>query len=114
MVVSIDNTPGYQWGEKCEGWRLHSFASLSVIQEKMPPQSSEQNHFHQHAQQVFFILSGTAEFEMDGKIFTLHPVESIHVPAGTPHKIMNLSSKDLHFLVISQPQVQDDRVNIND
>jgi mannose-6-phosphate isomerase-like protein (cupin superfamily) len=112
MVVSIENAQHYKWGDNCDGWHLHATDALSVIQEKMPAGTSEKYHLHENARQIFFILSGTASFEMDGRMYTLNPVDSIHVPANTPHKIINSSANDLHFLVISQPRVKEDRVNI--
>jgi len=42
--------------------------------------ASEQLHFHERAQQVFYILSGTATFEVEGGIKTVKPGQSIHSP----------------------------------
>jgi|SRR6185503_2010344 len=112
MITSTDNAEHYTWGDQCDGWHLLRTDSLSVIQESMPPGTSEQLHFHQHAQQLFYILSGTAAFEIDGEIKTVNAGKSVHIPKTTRHRISNNGNTDLHFLVISEPKSHDDRVNL--
>ena len=78
----------------------------------MPPGTMEQMHFHSAAQQLFFILAGTASFEMNGSEVSVASRESFYVPAGAVHKISNRSDRDLEFLVISEPPSHGDRENV--
>ncbi len=112
MITSADNAEHYTWGAQCDGWPLLRTDSLSVIQERMPPGTSEQLHFHERAQQVFYILSGTATFEIEGEIKTVNPSQSIHILPNIRHRILNNGDTDLHFLVISEPKTLGDRVNL--
>jgi mannose-6-phosphate isomerase-like protein (cupin superfamily) len=112
MITSTENAEHYTWGDRCDGWHLLRSESLSVIQERMPPGASEQLHYHERAQQVFYILSGTATFEVEGEIETVGTNESIHISAKTKHRILNNGDLDLHFLVISEPRSHGDRVNL--
>ncbi|MCW3074676.1 MAG: cupin [Flaviaesturariibacter sp.] len=112
MVKSIKNAEHYTWGGSCDGWHLIKTDPLSVIQERMPKGSAEDFHFHNMAQQVFYILSGVATFYIDHKEFIVCANESIYVPHSTIHKIMNNSEDDLHFLVISAPKAHGDRVTV--
>jgi mannose-6-phosphate isomerase-like protein (cupin superfamily) len=112
MIRSVDNAERYTWGDNCEAWHLVKSATLSVIQERMPPGTREQLHYHEHAQQLFYILSGTASFEIDGRVIEVKPHESIHVPKNAKHFISNKSNAELQFLVISQPRSHGDRVNV--
>ena len=77
----------------------------------MPSESSEKLHFHEKSQQLFFILSGTATFEIEGEEFLVKAHESIHIKPGLKHKIKNMNKADLHFLVISEPKAHGDRIN---
>ena len=70
MIRSIQNAEHYKWGQNCDGWHLLKSNDLSVIQENMPPQTAEVLHYHEKTQQVFYILSGIASFEIDGEIKT--------------------------------------------
>lgn len=102
----------YTWGNDCEGWVLADTATLSVKHERMPPGSFEVLHYHQHAQQFFFILNGIAGFEVGGAMFTVKVHEGFHIPAGKKHRIFNNGEGDLEFILSSQPSANDDRINI--
>lgn len=114
MIKSIKNSEQYQWGQNCEGWHLLKSDDLSVIQECMPKDTAEVLHYHRKAQQVFYILSGEATFEINGETQTVSANESIHVPSNTLHKISNRQEEYLSFLLVSQPKAQGDRVEIID
>src|SRR5579872_3260548 len=104
MITSTENAEHYTWGNACDGWHLLRSDTLSVIQERMPPGTAEQLHYHRNAQQVFYILSGAATFDVEGEIKTVNGGESIHIPKGTQHCIRNNGGIDLLFLVVSEPK----------
>ena len=110
MMKSIQNSEHYKWGGNCDGWHLLKTDSLSVIQEKMPPGTSEQSHHHVKAQQVFYILSGTATFQIESSFTLVKAGESFHIEKGKQHRIANEGANDLHFLVISEPKSHGDRI----
>lgn len=102
----------YKWGSGCDGWHLLNNERLSIIEEKMPPGSLEQMHFHAAAQQFFYILAGTATFILEGKELIITARESLYIPAGVVHNISNRSRLDLEFLVVSEPPSHGDRENV--
>lgn len=112
MKTSTENAEYYTWGTNCSGWHLLKSDSLNVIEERMPPGTAEQLHYHERSQQVFYILSGTAVFEIGKELTTVNPRESLQVPKGVMHRIMNEGKEDLCFLVISEPKAHGDRVNV--
>jgi mannose-6-phosphate isomerase-like protein (cupin superfamily) len=112
MITSTENAEHYTWGNQCDGWHLLRSNTLSVIQERMPPGAAERLHFHEHAQQVFYILSGTATFEVETELQTVSTGQSIHIPKTTKHRILNNEVTDLNFIVISEPKSHGDRVNL--
>jgi mannose-6-phosphate isomerase-like protein (cupin superfamily) len=109
MKKSTVNAEHYIWGDNCDGWHLAKTDSLSVIQERMPAGTTEQYHFHRKAQQVFYILEGTATFIIEGKTHVVNSGESLHIPVLCKHKISNESDTDLHFIVVSEPKSHGDR-----
>lgn len=111
-IVSIKNGKHYIWGDNCDGWHLANSEKLSVIQERVPPGRSEVRHFHNKAEQFFYILSGVATLEVTGIVHTINPGEGLHVPAGVAHTLSNVYENDLHFLVVSTPPSHGDRVNV--
>lgn len=114
MIKSSQNSEHYKWGQNCDGWHLLKSDNLSVIQELIPSGSSEALHYHRNAQQVFYVLSGKATFEINGETNIVSANESIHVSGNTLHKVLNQQTEELSLLVISQPKSHGDRVDIID
>jgi mannose-6-phosphate isomerase-like protein (cupin superfamily)/N-acetylglutamate synthase-like GNAT family acetyltransferase len=112
MKKSVENSEHYKWGNDCDGWHLLKSDELGVISEKMPSGTSETLHYHNRSQQVFYILSGEATFEIEGETVSVKPNESIHIPPKTLHRISNETAAELTFLVISEPKSQGDRLEI--
>lgn len=109
-MISKQNAPHYKWGSDCDGWRLVDKADKSIIHEQMPAGTCEARHFHNIAEQFFFVLSGTMTIEVNGTAYTLQAHEGIEVQALIPHQVFNQSDGSLEFLVISQPNTRNDRV----
>ena len=110
--VNSGNAKHYSWGDRGEGWHLLKNDTLSIIEEKLGAGGSEQRHCHRQAQQFFYVLSGTARIEIDGKDHLIEPGSGIHVPARTPHRLHNCGEHELHFLVISTPPNHGDRIDL--
>jgi mannose-6-phosphate isomerase-like protein (cupin superfamily) len=111
MQISIQNAEHYKWGMNCDGWHLLKTQTLSVIQESMPPGSNEKLHLHERSQQLFYILNGTATFQVENETYIVGTGESIHIPAGKKHFISNNEKQALDLLVISEPKAHGDRIN---
>ncbi|ANH82250.1 cupin [Niabella ginsenosidivorans] len=101
----------YTWGPGCRAAVL-SADHLSVKQETIPAGSGEQLHYHNRAVQFFYILKGTATFEIDQVSFQLQQREGIEIQAGQKHRICNEHEELLEFIVYSQPSTEKDRVNL--
>jgi mannose-6-phosphate isomerase-like protein (cupin superfamily) len=109
-IVSRGNVQHYVWGDGCDGWYLVLHSDLSVIEERVPAGASEVRHYHQKAQQFFFILGGQAIMKVGGQLLTLSTGQGLRIPPCTPHRFCNESNEPVRFLVISQPPSHGDRV----
>ena len=107
--VSVGTARHYTWGGRCDGWHLVDRPELSVIQERMPPGTSEVRHRHRSARQFFYVLRGTARLEADGTLHDLAEGEGLEVAPGTPHQMSNASESELEFIVVSHPHSHGDR-----
>lgn len=101
----------YAWGAQCDGWDLVNAPGLSVKLERMPPKTGEQEHYHQHSRQFFFILKGTAVFLTDEGRFEVSASQGLEIGPGLKHRIVNEGSEDLEFILCSQPPTAGDRIN---
>lgn len=107
--VNRSNAEHYVWGEVCDGWRLLDGQHLSVIEERMPPGSTEVQHVHAKATQLFYVLEGTLTLEVDAERLALSVGDACGVHPGRSHVARNESSEPVRFLVISSPTTRGDR-----
>jgi quercetin dioxygenase-like cupin family protein len=112
MTISKDTAPHYTWGGVCDGWILSPSNDMMVIQERMPPGSSEQRHFHSKARQFFYVLSGELTMELEGTLYVVPPMSGIEIYPQAKHQARNDAESDLHFLVVSSPTTRGDRTDI--
>lgn len=78
----------------------------------MPAGTAEKLHFHETAEQVFYILKGEAVFDINNEKFPVKAGESISIQPKSEHRISNESKDELEFLVISSPSTHNDRIEI--
>jgi mannose-6-phosphate isomerase-like protein (cupin superfamily) len=66
-----------------------------------PPGFVGFEHFHDTQDELYFVHSGTARFEVDGEERVLGPGGLCHVESTTPRRVSNASSsEDLVLLVV--------------
>jgi mannose-6-phosphate isomerase-like protein (cupin superfamily) len=107
--ISRQNAEHYRWGDDYDGWHLVKDTDLSVIEELLHSGASEVRHYHQKAQQFFYVLSGEVMMEVEGRNTLLGAGSGIRILSGARHQISNPSSGPSRFLVISQPPSHGDR-----
>jgi mannose-6-phosphate isomerase-like protein (cupin superfamily) len=112
MIKNTETADHYTWGKHCDGWRLLDKDDLSVIQERVPPNSGEILHYHQRARQLFFVLQGQLQVTIGSEVFHLTVGDALEVTPAEPHQVHNVSGVDAIFLVISAPATRGDRTNI--
>ena len=103
----------YTWGAACDGWNLVDETTLSIKMEHMPAGTAEALHYHKQAQQFFYILKGTATFEIENTFTDVQTGEGMHIRAGEKHRIQNNTDGDLEFILCSQPATAADRINFD-
>jgi mannose-6-phosphate isomerase-like protein (cupin superfamily) len=109
-VVSTATAEQYDWGQGCQGWHLVKTEALSIIQERMPPGTSEVRHYHERARQFFFVLAGEATLEAGGITHRLQAHQGLEIPPRLAHQLRNAGAVELIFTVTSAPKSHGDRV----
>lgn len=109
-VIDKKTASNYFWGNKCDSWVLIETDSLSLKQETIPPGTREQLHFHENAQQFFFVLKGSATFYIDHSKEIVMEQQGLLIDKKSKHFIANETGEPLEFIVISQPSTNSDRI----
>ena len=113
-IISTANAEHYTWGgpnsTDCDAWYLVRTPDLNIIEELMPPGTSETPHHHVHARQFVFVLEGQLTMMVEHHDFLLHPGEGLEVAPGQIHQAINRSASPVRIVVTSQPPSHDDRI----
>ncbi len=110
-LIDKQSANHYKWADNCDSWVLVNTPGLSVKLENMPAGTKEKLHFHSYAQQFFFILKGKAAFYYNDKKQIIGPQQGFLAMPMLRHYIANETQQLLEFLVISQPDTTNDRIN---
>ncbi len=76
----------------------HSLAYVII-----PPEKSSVRHYHQDAEETYYILKGEGWMEIDDEEFALTPGQACLIEAGEVHRIENRGEENLEFLAACAP-----------
>lgn len=80
-----------------------SGGAMSIVRSEAPPDSGPPMHVHADADETFVLLTGTAEFMLNGTRKMLRAGETIFVPRGQEHTFRVIGSAPCKHLVILTP-----------
>jgi mannose-6-phosphate isomerase-like protein (cupin superfamily) len=66
----------------------------------MPPGAEGIHHYHDTQDELYFVHSGTARFEVDGEVRELGPGGLCHVESTTERRFSNVGDDDLVVFVV--------------
>ena len=66
----------------------------------LPPGAEGVHHYHEEQDELYFVHSGAARFDVDGEVFELGPGGLVHVESTTPRKFSNAGGDDLVLLIV--------------
>ncbi|MEA3209269.1 MAG: hypothetical protein QOE70_2326 [Chthoniobacter sp.] len=73
----------------------------SLAEARVPAGSATQRHYHQLAEEFYFILEGSGTIEIDGASREVRPGDAILIPPGAWHTIR--AREPLRFLCCCAP-----------
>ena len=73
----------------------------SLAEARVPARGRTERHYHKVAEELYFILEGAGEVELDGERRMVGPGDAILIPPGVWHTIM--ATEPLRFLCCCAP-----------
>jgi len=59
-----------------------------------------ETHYHARHFETFYLLSGEAEWTVNGESHRMKAGDAVYIPASTPHSARTLGNKPAHFILI--------------
>jgi mannose-6-phosphate isomerase-like protein (cupin superfamily) len=66
----------------------------------LPPGAAEGAHRHPGIEEVYFVLNGDGQTQVNGETAEIHKGDAVPVLLNETHSFRNSSSKDLEFMII--------------
>jgi len=87
------------------GGAEHLLANVWTVNE-----GSLVRHTHRTQEELYMVLEGTAQLEVDGTTYKLGERDTIVVPAGIAHQLSNIGLGPLTYLAVAAPAAEDEVV----
>ena len=111
MIINRETAHHYIWGQDCDGWVYANHPDLLIIEERMPPGTSEHRHHHVRARQFFQAIDGTLTIEIEGQFHDLQAGDGLEIAPGRWHQVINRSETGVRFINVSSPSAHGDRID---
>ena len=85
---------------------LHHTDEQSLAEARLEPGQATRRHYHARTEEIYFLLEGDGEIEIDGETRAVAPGNAILIPAGARHQIQAQTS--LRFLCCCAPPYSHD------
>jgi mannose-6-phosphate isomerase-like protein (cupin superfamily) len=83
--------------------RNSSIRQQSLAEARLAPGSATTPHHHAVTEEIYYILSGTADMTLGRDTRSVGPGDAIAIPPGARHTIRNTGSIELVFLCTCAP-----------
>jgi len=76
--------------------------TYEICEERCPPGFASRRHMHTENFETFFIIEGSATFELAGDIYDAQPGQLFHIPPKVPHKV-TAGNDGVRMLMVYSP-----------
>lgn len=73
-------------------------------------EGSQLRHAHREQEELYLVLEGVAQVEVDGATYRLGERDALVVPAGVAHQLSNVGVGPVTYVAVAAPAVADDVV----
>ncbi len=80
---------------------LHHTEAQSLAEATLEPGQSTERHYHVAVEEIYLVLDGDGEMELDGERRAVEPGDAVLIPAGARHQIT--AGGRLRFLCCCAP-----------
>ncbi len=80
----------------------------SLAEAVVPVGGATEEHYHATSEEIYYILGGTGEMQVEGQSFPVREGDAVALLPGERHKIWNRGDQNLVFLCICVPPYEHD------
>ena len=81
---------------------------------RMPAGKGFASHYHEDMQEVFVIVTGTAEIDVGGETEVLYAGDAVEIPVAAVHRMRNIGEAPVEYIAIGVSMNQGGRTMVVD
>ena len=105
-VTSLASAPPFTTKDGSTIRELHHTGAQSLAEATLTTGLSTERHYHRAAEEIYFVLEGEGDVELDGERRRVGVGDAVLIPPGAWHEITAVS--DLRFLCCCAPPYSHD------
>ncbi len=107
-VVKRDEVPQLEGGpgeviRELAGLARTNAQLLSLAEVTIAPNGGAREHYHRQMEEVYYLLQGQARLTVGDETRIVGPGDTIVIPPGDRHKIVNMGATDVVMIVACAP-----------
>ena len=107
-VVKRDEVPVLEGGlgeiiRELAGLARTNARLLSLAEVTITPNGGASEHYHHRMEEVYYLLQGKARLTVNDEARIVGPGDTIVIPPGARHKIVNVGATDVVMIVACAP-----------
>ena len=87
---------------------LHHTEAQSLAEATLEPGQATERHYHRATEEIYFVIKGSGDMEVDGRTERVRPGDAILIPAGAWHTLVNDGTSELRILCCCVPPYSDE------
>ena len=82
---------------------LHHTAAQSLAEATLEPDQATERHYHRETEEIYFVVKGSGDMEVDGVHKRIAVGDAVLIPAGAWHTLHNNGTSELRILCCCAP-----------
>lgn len=92
--------------------RAHGNRAQSLAEAVVPARSATLAHRHRFSEEIYHFTAGQGRMRLGDEEFIVNPGDTVCIPPGTPHALVNPNDTELRLLCCSSPAYSHDDTEI--
>jgi mannose-6-phosphate isomerase-like protein (cupin superfamily) len=82
---------------------LHHTPAQSLAEATLEPDQATERHYHRVSEEIYFVLKGSGDLEVDGEHSRVTVGDAVLIPPGVWHSLHNNGTSELCILCCCSP-----------
>jgi mannose-6-phosphate isomerase-like protein (cupin superfamily) len=107
-VVSLHRVESFTTKDGSEIRELHHTPAQSLAEASLEPDQATERHYHRLSEEIYFVLKGSGDMEIDGEHKRVAVGDAVLIPPGAWHTLHNNGTSELRILCCCAPPYSHD------